>query len=145
VSKPEEKHESLHQSVHVDCSIEAAFRLFTESFGEWWPLALYATAEDAESCVLEPFAGGRLFERTRSGEEHDWGCVVEWNPPAHLRFAWDPRGTGNRRETVDVEFAVEAYGTRVTVIHSGWQTTGIAVSALAHFGHFATAEVLVTA
>ena len=64
------KRAPIRQSVHVDCPIEDAFRLFTEGFGEWWPLASYSiTGQDAAGCDLEPWAGGRLFERTRSGED----------------------------------------------------------------------------
>ena len=32
-----ETHEPIRQSVHVECPVEDAFRLFTEAFAEWWP------------------------------------------------------------------------------------------------------------
>jgi len=62
--------EPIRQSVHVDLPIEDAFRLFTGSFGEWWPLAAHSE--------IEPWEGGRAFERTASGEELDWGRVTGW-------------------------------------------------------------------
>jgi hypothetical protein len=74
MAKAEQTHVPIQQSVRVECPIEDAFRLFTEGFAEWWPLASYSmTGEEAEECAIEPWAGGRVFERTRSGEEREWG------------------------------------------------------------------------
>jgi len=124
------KHAPVEQSVHVDCSIEEAFQLFTERFEEWWPLASHSIAEDqAESCVLEPWAGGRLYERTRFGEEHIWGDVLTWNPPERIEFTWHPGRDRALDQTVTVDFSVEADGTRVTLTHAGWQSAGIQASA----------------
>jgi Activator of Hsp90 ATPase homolog 1-like protein len=129
--QPRKKCEPIRESVRVDCPIEDAFRLFTEEFSAWWPLALYSiTGEKAETCTIEPGVGGRVFERTRSGEEHEWGSVTGWDPPERVTFTWNPGGPDDGGQTVDVEFKVEADGTRVTVIHSGWETTGVAVCAL---------------
>jgi uncharacterized protein YndB with AHSA1/START domain len=131
MAKAEEKHAPIRQSVHVDCPIEDAFRLFTESFAEWWPLATYSIAGDeAESCVIEPWAGGRVYERTRSGEEREWGSVTVWEPPRKLQLTWYPAGARDDNQTVDIEFRVEADGTRVTLIHSGWDQTDIQACAL---------------
>jgi uncharacterized protein YndB with AHSA1/START domain len=127
----ERKQNPIRQSVRVDCPIEDAFRLFTEEFGDWWPLALYSITEgEAETCAMEPWLGGRVFERTRSGEERDWGSVIEWDPPGHVKFTWDPAGVGDGSETVEVDFSADADGTRVTLIHTGWETSGVAVCAL---------------
>lgn len=131
MAQAEGKHEPIRESVHVDCPIEDAFRLFTEGFAEWWPLASYSiSADEAEECVIEPWIHGRIFERTRSGEEHDWGSVIAWDPPEHLRFAWNPGGAGDASQTVDVEFSIDADGTRVTLVHTGWTAPGVAVCAL---------------
>jgi uncharacterized protein YndB with AHSA1/START domain len=83
------------------------------------------TGEEAESCAIEPWVGGRVFERTRSGEEREWGSVIAWDPPVHLEFTWHPGAPGDRSQTVDVEFQVEADGTLVTLIHTGWQLAGV--------------------
>jgi len=128
MAQKERRHTPIRQSVRVDCPIEDAFRLFTEGFAEWWPLGDYSVSGDeAASCEIEPWAGGRVFERTRSGEERDWGSVIEWDPPSHLKLAWRPDKPGDRRPSVDVEFQVEADGTRVTVIHTGWDSPDVAV------------------
>ena len=126
MAQEEEKQSPIRQSVHVDCPVEDAFRLFTEQFGDWWPLASYSiTGEEAESCELEPWTGGKILERTRTGEEREWGTVIAWDSPRRLEFTWHARGSGDREQTVEVEFSVEADGTRVTVTHSGWHLAGV--------------------
>lgn len=121
-----EKHAPIRQSVHVDCPIEDAFRLFTEKFGEWWPLASFSiSGEDAQSCAIEPWAGGKVLERTRSGQEREWGAVIGWDPPHRLEFTWDAGPRSGRDQTVEVEFSVEADGTRVTLTHRGWHLAGV--------------------
>ena len=130
--------EPIQQSVFVDCRIDDAFQLFTERFSEWWPLAAHSmSGEQAETCEIEPWAGGRVFERTRSGEEIEWGSVTTWDPPRHLEFTWHDQGS-----TVDVEFNVEADGTRVTVIHTGWEAKGVSACAL-HFSNYVAERALV--
>jgi len=144
MAKAKGKQEPIRQSVHVDCPIEEAFRLFTEGFAEWWPLASYSIAGEAETCAIEPWAGGRVFERTRSGEEREWGSVLRWDPPEHLEFTWHPSGAGDLSQSVDVEFHVEADGTRVTLIHTGWDAAGVAACVLKScFSEFVSERMLV--
>ena len=122
----EEKHAPIRQSVHVDCPTEDAFRLFTEKFGEWWPLASFSVSgEEAESCTIEPWVGGKVLERTGSGGEREWGTVIDWDPPRRLEFTWDAGRRSGRDQTVEVEFSVEADGTRVTLTHRGWHLAGV--------------------
>ena len=104
--------EPIVHTVWVDCPVDEAFRLFTEGFSEWWPLGA--------ECAMEPWLGGRLFERTAEGEEDEWGSIITWEPPQRLEFTWCPGRQEDRGETVQVEFQVDADGTRVTLIHSGW-------------------------
>jgi len=117
--------EPIVHTVWVDCPIAEAFRLFTEGFAEWWPLEAHSkNQEDAEWCAMEPWLGGRVFERARDGEEEEWGSIVAWEPPSRLEFTWCPGRPEDRGETVRVEFQVEADGTRVTLLHRGWKRTG---------------------
>ena len=120
-----ESTDPIQQSVHVDCPCEDAFRLFTEGFGKWWPLAPAPGA--AAACEIEPWVGGRVLERSPAGGEREWGAVTAWNPPGGLEFTWNPGGPRDERQTVCVEFRQESDGTRVTLTHRGWQLAGVAV------------------
>lgn len=149
MAEAQEKRAPVRKSVCVDCPIEDAFRLFTERFAEWWPLASHSiTGDEAETCAIEPWVGGRVFERTRSGEEREWGSVTSWDPPRQVEFTWYPATGRDDGQTVDIEFRVEAYGTRVTLTHSGWDRASIQASApvcaLRCFAEFVTSQILVT-
>ena len=120
--------EPIQQSVHVDCPLEDTFRLFTEGFGKWWPLAPgTGSGENEEACEIEPWVGGRVLERSPAGVEREWGVVTTWNPPDKLEFTWNPGGPKDERQTVSVEFQGETEGTRVTLTHRGWHLAGVAV------------------
>jgi uncharacterized protein YndB with AHSA1/START domain len=76
--------------VHVQAPRPVAWRVFTEQMATWWPLAKYkigrARAVDA---IVEPWIGGRWYERGEDGSTCDWGSVLAWEPPARLVLSWD--------------------------------------------------------
>jgi uncharacterized protein YndB with AHSA1/START domain len=75
--------------------------------------------------TIEPFAGGRIFERTARGEEHDWGEVTAWQPPRSLAYLWHLRR--DRSDATDVTITFEAVpggSCRVVVDHRGWERLG---------------------
>jgi uncharacterized protein YndB with AHSA1/START domain len=126
MAESERKPEPIQQSLRVDCPIEDAFRLFTEELTEWWPLASHSVSgEEAETCEIEPWIGGKVLERTRSGDEWQWGTVTIWDPPNRLAFTWRPISEHDEGQTVDIEFRVDADGTKVTLTHHGWDISGV--------------------
>jgi hypothetical protein len=68
--------------------------------GTWWPADHTVTGDDDLAVVLEPRRGGRIFERTRDGVEHDWGEVTIWEPPTRLGYTWHLRR--DRADATDV-------------------------------------------
>lgn len=125
----ETKNQPIETRARVNCPVEDAFRLFTEHLSDWWPLAAYSLARDAESCAIEPWIGGRLFERTRAGQERNWGTVTVWDPPHRIAFAWHPGAAYDGTQTVEVEFHADAVGTEVILTHSGWSAQAPQASA----------------
>ncbi len=65
----------LLTSFDVACSAEHAFHVWTDRIGTWWPPDHTATGQ-ADLIVLEGGVGGRIYERTSDGVEHDWGEVT---------------------------------------------------------------------
>ena len=87
--------------VTVSVPVEQAFRVFTSSFGSWWPREYhYGQAEMAEA-ILESGEGGRWFERGTDGTERDWGRVLVWEPPQRLVVTWQTNGQIEVRFTAD--------------------------------------------
>ncbi len=115
----------LRKSVTVRCSVEEAFRVFTEGIGSWWPLQTHSVGEDrAQTCVLEGRVGGRFFERQEGGAEEVWGTVTAWEPPQRLAFTWHPGRDESTAQEVVLRFTPVDGGTRVELEHKGWEKLG---------------------
>jgi uncharacterized protein YndB with AHSA1/START domain len=117
--------EPLRLRFEVACPPERAFALWTERIATWWPTDHTATAEDDVTIVLEPGVGGRLFERTRAGEEIAWGEVTLWEPPHRLCYLWHLRADRADATDVEIAFLPRPDGTTsVEVEHRGWERLG---------------------
>jgi hypothetical protein len=117
--------EPIRLSFTVDCDAEQAFELWAGRTSLWWPTSHTVTAEPELEVVLEPFVGGRIFERTPAGREEDWGEIVLWEPPRRLGYRWHLRQ--DRADATDVEIAFTALAggiTRVDIEHRGWERLG---------------------
>jgi uncharacterized protein YndB with AHSA1/START domain len=63
-------------------------------------------------------------ERTPAGDEHDWGEVLEWDPPRRLAYRWHLRQDREDASRVEISFAPAAEGIAVTIVHSDWRRLG---------------------
>lgn len=101
------------------------FRRFTEELERWWPLDTHSVfLEDSASVRMEAGAGGRIVERSRSGEESEWGRLIEWDPPRGLAFTWHPGRDVSTAQRVEVRLEAAEGGTRLRLVHSGWEALG---------------------
>ena len=118
----------LQRSIVVPLSVADAFDLFVRRLPEWWPLSTRSVwLEDAASCHVEPRVGGRLFERSRAGEESDWGRFRLFDEPTRVVFSWHPGQPDSSATEVDVTFrALEgaANVTTVSLEHRDWERLG---------------------
>ncbi len=65
--------EPLRLQFTVACPAERAFALWAEETTRWWPHGHSVSGAPGLTVTFEPRAGGRIFERTPDGAEHDWG------------------------------------------------------------------------
>ena len=122
--------EPIRLTFDVACAPEHAFRIWTADTSRWWPADHTVTVEDGLLVVFEPRVGGRIYERTTAGLEHDWGEVTAWEPPHRLVYLWHLRQ--DRADATEVEIAFAPAGddtTRVTIEHRGWERLGAAAPA----------------
>jgi hypothetical protein len=64
----------VRKSVLVACPAARAFEVFTREYARWWPFATHSIGEaETQTVAFEAGVGGRIYERTRAGVEHDWG------------------------------------------------------------------------
>jgi uncharacterized protein YndB with AHSA1/START domain len=112
-------------SVNVACSPDHAFHLFTEALDTWWPLATHSCGlAQAASCVFEPVVGGRLYEVVEDGQTHTWGHVLVFEPPHRVAFTWHPGRQPETAQEVELRFMPTGEGTRVELVHRGWERFG---------------------
>jgi uncharacterized protein YndB with AHSA1/START domain len=117
--------EPLRLAFEVDCPVDHAFDVWTTSISRWWPADHTVSAENGLVVVLEGRPGGRIFERTATGTEHDWGEVTVWQPPTRLAYLWHLRR--DRADATEVEITFIDQGnatTRVEIEHRGWERLG---------------------
>jgi len=123
-----ERLEPVRKKIEVEVSVVEAFRIWTEEFGDWWPLATQSVGQsDAVACTLEGRAGGWIYETTRPGDQHVWGTITQWDPPHRLAHSWHPGGHAADATTVELTFsAVASNRTRLDLVHGGWPVTAAA-------------------
>lgn len=116
--------EPLSMTFDIACSAEHAFTVWTARIGTWWPTD-HTVSGRPERVEMQCALGGRIYERTAEGVEHEWGRVTAWEPPTRLAYTWhlgrDPR------EATDVEIrfaAVTDASTRIEIEHRGWERLG---------------------
>ncbi len=100
--------EPLELSFEVACSPEHAFRVWTADIASWWPADHSVSGEAGLAVVLEGRVGGRIYERTAAGDEHEWGEVTAWEPPTRFGYLWHLRR--DRADATQVEIRFTAVG-----------------------------------
>jgi uncharacterized protein YndB with AHSA1/START domain len=112
--------QAVRKSVVVEAEPETAFRVFTDRIQTWWPLGTHGIfGDDAERLAFED---GKLVEGAKDGREAVWGEVVAWEPPTRVHFTWRPGFDDGAPDTeVEVTFTAEGEGTRVELVHTGWE------------------------
>lgn len=117
--------EPLTFTFDVDCSVGHAFDVWTRRLAAWWPADHTTTGRTDLTIVLEPRLGGRIFEQTPEGVEHEWGEVTIWEPPNRLGYLWHLRR--DRADGTDVEISFREVATdraTVEIVHRGWERLG---------------------
>jgi uncharacterized protein YndB with AHSA1/START domain len=113
----------VRTSIEVAAPPERAFRVFTADLDRWWPRSHHLLPGELAENGVDPFAGGRVWERSTDGETCTWGRVLTWNPPTTFAFTWligpdfDVPGPDAEGSRVTVTFTPVEGGTRVELVH----------------------------
>ena len=116
--------EPLTVEFTVECSPEHAFEVWANKTSMWWPNDHSRSGESGLTVTFEPHTGGRIYERTPGGVEHDWGEIVAWEPPNRLVYLWHIAGDRASATEVEITFSGAGDGTRVTIVQTGWERLG---------------------
>ena len=113
------------KSVHVTCSPERAFEVFTRDIAHWWPTATHALHPgEVREVVWEEGEGGEVYEIGRGGERALWATVLAWDPPDGFTISWRVNADADAATEVEVRFAPDGDGTRVRLEHRHWERLG---------------------
>jgi DNA-binding transcriptional ArsR family regulator/uncharacterized protein YndB with AHSA1/START domain len=108
----------------VACPPRHAFELWAVKTSLWWPSDHSVSGEPGLTVTFEPRRGGRIFERTPDGSEHDWGEVLAWEPPERLVYLWHLAQDRSHATEVEVTFHGDDDRTTVRIVHRGWDRLG---------------------
>jgi uncharacterized protein YndB with AHSA1/START domain len=100
-----------------------AFDVWTRRCGLWWPPS-HTVSGDPAAIVFEAGPQGRIVERGPDGAEHDWGRILDWEPPTRLRYLWHLFFTPSEATEVELTFTAVGAGTAVRLEQRGWETLG---------------------
>ncbi|HXL90116.1 MAG TPA: SRPBCC family protein [Streptosporangiaceae bacterium] len=132
----------VRRQIAVQASIERAFAVFTERFGEFKPPEHNMLKVPIAETVFEPRVGGHIYDRGGDGSECRWARILAYDPPDRVVFSWDispqwqietePDNTSE----VEVRFTAQAPGrTLVELEHRnidrhgpGWQAVADGVA-----------------
>ena len=134
---------SVGFEVTVDVGRAEAFRVFTEEFDAIKPREHNLLAVDIAETVLEPRAGGSVYDRGVDGSVCRWGRVLAYEPPDRLVLAWDispqwqVQDDPARASEVEIRFVEAGPGrTRLELTHrhldrhlDGWEQVRAGIAA----------------
>lgn len=112
--------QTIHRSIWLDCAPLRAWQMFTDNN--------LLTTWLAEKADVEPRLGGKYEIFGDLGKVHDnctAGCrVTACEPGQALSFTWQtpPRFGGQTPTLVTALFSRENGGTRLHLLHTGWQS-----------------------
>jgi uncharacterized protein YndB with AHSA1/START domain len=79
----------VRKTLTIEAPASHVFTVFVERIDAWWPRKNHIGPSDTFVAVIEPWAGGRWFERSADGSECDWGKVLAWEPSQRLVLSWN--------------------------------------------------------
>jgi uncharacterized protein YndB with AHSA1/START domain len=129
---------TVRRHVVVNATIERAFSVFTQNFGDFKPPEHNLLNAPIAQTVFEPWVGGHILDRAVDGTECRWARILAYEPPVRVVFSWDisPEWSivtdPDMTSEVEVRFEVETpQRTRVELEHRGLERHGPSWEAVA--------------
>lgn len=132
----------VRRQIVVHASLEKAFEVFTERFGDFKPAEHNLLSVAIAETRFEARVGGHIYDRGVDGSECRWARILAYEPPTRVVFSWDIGPTWqlepdpNNASEVEVTFLADGPDrTRVDLVHRhidrhgpGWEGVASGVS-----------------
>jgi hypothetical protein len=106
------------------CDPEHAFDVYVNRIAEWWTPHYTHHPETFNGITIEPYVGGRVVERHSTGENHEWGRVVEWIPARHVAYTSNLAQGDGDPSTITADFIPGPDGgTSFDFAQGGWNAS----------------------
>jgi uncharacterized protein YndB with AHSA1/START domain len=133
----------VRKEIVVQASVERAFSVFTERFGDFKPPEHNLLGAPIVETTFEPRVGGHIVDRAEDGSECRWARILAYEPPTRVLFSWDIGPTwqiepnAENASEVEVRFAADGPDrTKVEIEHRyidrhgpGWESVRDGVDA----------------
>jgi uncharacterized protein YndB with AHSA1/START domain len=110
----------VRKVIEVQASVERAFSVFTERFGDFKPREHNLLGAPIVETTFEPRIGGHIVDRAEDGSECRWARILAYEPPTRVLFSWDIGPTWqvepNVENTSEVEVRFTAAGPDRTTV-----------------------------
>ena len=122
--------DALEVQIELAVSPEDAFNGFVHGMSDWSPSAYSWSGDGLKAMVIEPEPGGACYEIGPEDFRCDWGKVFNWEPFTELGFSWQigpdrvPVPDAAAASRVNITFAATDSGTRLTLVHEGFDQYG---------------------
>ena len=97
----------VRKEIVVGASIERAFSVFTERFGDFKPPEHNLLRMPIAETVFEARVGGHIYDRAEDGTECRWARILAYEPPNRVVFSWDIGPTWQLETDLDSVSEVE--------------------------------------
>ena len=112
--------DSVNVTTVVAAEPQTTFAIFTEEVDSWWKVGPRFRASGARM-QFESGEGGRLLQTSADGSVFEVGRIRVWKPGDRLVLSWRNQNFEPDQITeVEVRFEAAGSGTRVTIVHRGW-------------------------
>jgi uncharacterized protein YndB with AHSA1/START domain len=105
---------TIRTRIVVPATVERAFAVFTERFGDFKPPEHNLLTSPIAETVFEPRVGGNIIDRAADGSECRWARILVYEPPNRVVFSWDigpqwqVEADPDRTSEVEVRFVAES-------------------------------------
>jgi uncharacterized protein YndB with AHSA1/START domain len=79
----------IRRQVTVNTSIDKAFSVFTDRFGDFKPKEHNLMGSPIAETRFDARVGGHIYDIAEDGSECRWARVLAYEPPARVVFSWD--------------------------------------------------------